>query len=129
MRTHRRTSAGAWLSLASAFLGSLALASDPPAPPEPPKLKPPSEHGKPFEVCPGETHVGDVYRFTTTVDVIGTQKGDLTVWAQSVTIPGTVTGDLYAAAQSVEIGGTVGDSARIFAQSVVVHGTVQGDLS
>jgi len=128
MRNRGPTVAGAWVSLAAAFLGSLAFAA-PDESIDPPKLKPPSEHGKPFEVGAGETHVGDVYRFTSTVDVVGTQKGDLTVWAQSVTIPGTVTGDLYAAAQSVDVGGTVGDSARIFAQSVLIRGTVDGDLS
>jgi cytoskeletal protein CcmA (bactofilin family) len=92
-------------------------------------MKPPSEHGRPFRVPAGETHVGDVYRLTTTVDVQGTQKGDLTVWAQSVTIPGTVTGDLYAGAQNVDVSGTVGDSARIFASNVFIRGTVDGDLS
>jgi cytoskeletal protein CcmA (bactofilin family) len=125
MRTHRRTVAGA-ISLAAALLGSLAFGADPQ---DPPKIKPPSEHGRPFHVAAGETHVGDVYRFTSTVDIAGTQKGDLTVWAQSVTIPGTVTGDLYAAAQNVDISGTVGDSARIAASTVFIRGTIDGDLS
>jgi cytoskeletal protein CcmA (bactofilin family) len=109
------------------------LAAESDVPPEPPHVEPPEDahttQGRPFHVAAGETNVGDVYRFATTVDIVGTQKGDLTVWAQSVSIPGTVTGDLYAAAQSVEISGTVGDSARIAASSVVVRGTIQGDLS
>src|SRR5262245_47758077 len=129
MRTHRPTAAGAWIFLAAALVGSLAVADDD-ASTQPPEMKPPAEtHGRPFHVPVGETHTGDVYRLTTTVDVEGTQKGDLTVWAQSVSIPGTVTGDLYAAAQNVDIAGTVGDSARIFANSVIIRGTVEGDLS
>lgn len=129
MRNHRRTVPGAWISLAAALLGSLSFAADPKESADPPKMKPPAEHGRPFDVAAGETHVGDVYRFTTTVDVAGTQKGDLTVWAQSVSIPGTVTGDLYAAAETVEISGTVGDSTRIAAKSIVIRGTIDGDLS
>ena len=88
-----------------------------------------SANGGPnYVIEEGETHEGDLYHFSATVEIHGTQTGDLTAFCQRLEVTGTVDGDVNVWAQSIKLGGTVTESARVFCQSVEVTGTVEGDL-
>ena len=71
-----------------------------PVPPIPPH---PGGHGttpstavKRYYLAPGETHKGDLYFMSESVEIAGKQQGDLSVFARESTLPGTVTGDINA---------------------------------
>jgi cytoskeletal protein CcmA (bactofilin family) len=76
----------------------------------------------------GETHEGDLYAASNSIDVAGVLNGDLIGWAQTIMINGEVTGDLFVGGQTITIQGRVGDSARVFCNSLVVQGEIDGDL-
>jgi cytoskeletal protein CcmA (bactofilin family) len=103
-----------------------------PVPPIPPH---PGGHGgtpstavKRYYLAPGETHKGDLYFMSESVEIAGKQQGDLSVFARELTLPGTVTGDINAWVQSADLGGTMGDAVRVFCQDLKVTGRIDGDL-
>lgn len=103
-----------------------------PLPPIPPH---PGAHGgtpatttKRYYLAPGETHKGDLYFMSESVEIAGKQQGDLSVFARELTLPGTVTGDINAWVQSADLGGTMGDAVRVFCQDLKVTGHINGDL-
>jgi cytoskeletal protein CcmA (bactofilin family) len=103
-----------------------------PVPPLPPH---PIGHGgtsstavKRYYLAPGETHKGDLYFMSESVEIAGKQQGDLSVFARELTLPGTVTGDINAWVQSADLGGTMGDAVRVFCQDLKVTGHIDGDL-
>jgi cytoskeletal protein CcmA (bactofilin family) len=105
----------------------------PPKGPGVPELpKPPGERPsstiKRYYLAPGATNKGDLYFFSDSVHIAGTQDGDLTVFARELEIPGTVTGDINASVQTADLGGTMGDAVRVVCQDLQVTGTIKGDL-
>jgi cytoskeletal protein CcmA (bactofilin family) len=104
----------------------------PPMPPVPPHTGKhpgfPSTATKHYYLAPDETHKGDLYFMSESVEVAGRQQGDLTVFARELTLTGTVTGDINAWVQSADLSGTMGDAVRVFCQDVKVSGHIDGDL-
>jgi cytoskeletal protein CcmA (bactofilin family) len=103
-----------------------------PVPPVPPHAGKhpgfPSTATKRYYLAPDETHKGDLYFMSESVEVAGKQQGDLTVFARELTLTGTVTGDINAWVQSADLSGTMGDAVRVFCQDVKVTGHIDGDL-
>jgi cytoskeletal protein CcmA (bactofilin family) len=100
-----------------------------PAPPHPGGHgSTPSTAVKRYYLAPGETHKGDLYFMSESVEIAGKQQGDLSVFARELTLPGTVTGDINAWVQSADLGGTMGDAVRVFCQDLKVTGHIDGDL-
>jgi cytoskeletal protein CcmA (bactofilin family) len=83
---------------------------------------------KTYKLAEGQTHKGDLYLYSGTVQIGGVQEGDVTAATESLTVTGSVTGDMYVMAKSITIDGKVGDSARFFGGDVQVNGTIEGDL-
>jgi cytoskeletal protein CcmA (bactofilin family) len=101
----------------------------PPVPSLPPLThKHPSSATKRYYLAPGESHKGDLYFMSDSVEIAGTQEGDLSVFARELEIPGKVTGDLNAWVQSADLSGKMGDGARVFCQDLSVTGEIDGDL-
>ena len=100
----------------------------PPMPPRLPRIVHPSSSTPRYFLKEGETHKGDLYFFSESVRIAGTQEGDLNVFAREISVTGTVTGDINAAVESAELGGTMGDAVRVTCNSVTVTGTINGDL-
>lgn len=136
-----------WLWVAAAFLCVAAAAAagpspapqppQPPHPPEAPELpeRPaipeitiPADSGA-FTIPKGETHEGDLKKFSSAVVIEGTQAGDLTVWAGSLVVTGRVAGELSAKVGSATISGEVDDDAEIWSGSTNITGTVRGNLT
>jgi cytoskeletal protein CcmA (bactofilin family) len=100
--------------------------SVPPVPPLPHKH--PSSATKRYYLAPGESHKGDLYFMSDSVEIAGTQEGDLTVFAREIEIPGTVTGDINAFVESADLGGKMGDGVRVVCKELSVSGEIDGDL-
>lgn len=83
---------------------------------------------KTYRLPEGQTHKGDLYLYSGTVQIGGVQNGDVTAATESLTVTGSVTGDMYVMAETITIDGKVGDSARFFGKDVNVNGTIEGDL-
>lgn len=153
MRTSRRVTLAAGLvALAMGFgLPILAAAekrpkpapSEAPVPPAPPTIPEAGQHpeippmpkpAKPPTTTPrynlkkGESHKGDLYFFSDTVTIAGTQDGDLIIFSRTLDVPGTVTGDVMATVESADLSGTMGDTVRVFCKDLRVSGTIEGDL-
>jgi cytoskeletal protein CcmA (bactofilin family) len=153
MRTIRRVTLAAGLVTALAMVVGLPIqaaaekrpkpapnaAPEPPPPPIPesgqhPDMPPMPRTPKPPTTTPrynlkkGESHKGDLYFFSDTVTIAGTQEGDLIISARTLDVPGTVTGDVMAMVESADLSGTLGDTVRVFCKDLHVTGTVEGDL-
>ncbi|HKB08360.1 MAG TPA: polymer-forming cytoskeletal protein [Candidatus Polarisedimenticolia bacterium] len=87
-----------------------------------------SKAGKTYKLPEGQTHKGDLYLYSGTVQIGGVQNGDVTAFTESLVVTGSVTGDMYVMAETITIDGKVGDSARFFGKDVHVNGTIEGDL-
>ncbi|HZM69858.1 MAG TPA: polymer-forming cytoskeletal protein [Candidatus Cryosericum sp.] len=99
----------------------------PDIPPIPKPPKPPTTTPR-YNLKKGESHKGDLYFFSDTVTIAGTQEGDLIIFSRTLDVPGTVTGDVMATVESADLSGTMGDTVRVFCKDLRVSGTIEGDL-
>ena len=128
MTGSRTRTAGRVILIASALLALPALVAAP-APTMPIGAEVHTVKAGRYVLEAGETHTGDLYLMSGSVDIDGTLVGDIWVFAQSLDVRGTVTGDVNVWAQSVNLEGTIKDSVRTFAQTLRVTGTIDGSLS
>jgi cytoskeletal protein CcmA (bactofilin family) len=152
MRTSRRVALAAGLVTTFAMGGWQPIhaaaekrpkSSEAPAPPAPPSIpesvqhpdmppipkppKPPTTTPR-YNLRKGESHKGDLYFFSDTVTIAGTQEGDLIIFSRTLDVPGTVTGDVMATVESADLSGAMGDTVRVFCKDLRVSGTIEGDL-
>ncbi len=128
MNGSRNRTAGRVVLIASALLALPTLAAAA-APPPPIGVEVSASDTARYVLEAGETHTGDLYLITGSVEIDGTLVGDLYVLAHSLIVRGTVTGDINVAAQDVTLEGTIEDSVRTASQSLHVTGTIDGSLS
>ncbi len=128
MNGSRNRTAGRVVLIASALLARPTLAAAT-APPSPIGVEVSASDTARYVLEAGETHTGDLYLMSGSVDIDGTLVGDIWVFAQSLNVRGTVTGDVNAWAQSISLEGTIEDSVRTFSQTLRVTGTIDGALS
>jgi cytoskeletal protein CcmA (bactofilin family) len=104
-------------------------AAVPPMPPRPgARAGHPSSSVKRYYLGPGDTHKGDLYFMSESVEIAGKQEGDLSLIASDLTISGTVTGDINATVESADLSGKMGDTVRVFCKELTVTGHIDGDL-
>ena len=75
-----------------------------------------------------DVHEGDLYAFAATVNISGRQVGDIFTWTTNLDVSGEVEGDLVVGASVINISGRIGDTVRAFSGNVTVDGTIEGDL-
>ena len=126
MNGSRNRTAGRVVLIASALLAFPALVAA--AAPPPLGVEVSTSDAGHYVLEAGETHTGDLYWMSGTVEIDGTLVGDLYVLAQSLIVRGTVTGDVNACAQSISLEGTIEDAVRTVSQTLRVTGTIDGPL-
>lgn len=126
-------------------VGGESVKPKPPAPPEAPAPDTPrpvppipphsGAHGttpptgvKRYYLAPGETHKGDLYFMSESVEIAGTQQGDVSGIVRELTLMGTVTGDVNVLADSADLAGTMGDAVRLVCKDLKLTGHIDGDL-
>src|SRR5712675_906667 len=126
-------------------VGGESVKPKPPAPPEvpapgTPKPAPPipprsGAHGttpatgvKRYYLAPNETHKGDLYFMSESVEIAGKQQGDVSGIVRELSLMGTVTGDVNVLADSADLAGTMGDAVRLVCKDLKLTGHIDGDL-
>lgn len=127
--TESRTRTARRVVLIASALLVLPMPAAAAAPPLPIGIEVHASEGGRYLLEAGETHTGDLYLISRSVEIDGTLVGDLYVLAHSLIVRGTVTGDINVAAQDVTLEGTIEDSVRTASQSLHITGTIDGSLS